>query len=51
MLAANRDSAFGRAHEFASITDSTRFREKVAMQTYTRLAPWIQRANVSRGRY
>ncbi|RMT84573.1 GH3 auxin-responsive promoter family protein [Pseudomonas viridiflava] len=49
LLAANRDSAFGRAHEFASITDSTRFREQVATQTYAQLAPWIQRAQRESG--
>lgn len=44
LLNANRDCAFGRAHGFAHIADSTQFRDNVPIHTYAQLHPWIERA-------
>ncbi|PMQ08091.1 hypothetical protein PseAD21_25925 [Pseudomonas sp. AD21] len=44
LLEANRDCAFGRAHHFARLHDSTQFRDNVPIHTYLQLQPWIERA-------
>ncbi|AMP04988.1 GH3 auxin-responsive promoter family protein [Collimonas pratensis] len=44
MLADNSESAFGRAHGFARISDPVQFRERVPIHTYADLLPWIERA-------
>lgn len=44
LLEANRDCAFGRAHDFARLQDSTQFRDHVPIHTYAQLQPWIERA-------
>jgi len=44
LLKANSDCAFGRAHNFARISDSTKFRDSVPIHSYSQLQPWIQRA-------
>ncbi|MGN4047227.1 GH3 family domain-containing protein [Pseudomonas sp. SM4] len=44
LLEANRDCAFGRAHDFARLQDSTQFRDNVPVHTYAQLQPWIERA-------
>ncbi|MFJ2686728.1 GH3 auxin-responsive promoter family protein [Pseudomonas sp. NPDC087342] len=44
LLKANSDCAFGRAHNFAHISDSTQFRDNVPIHSYSQLQPWIQRA-------
>ena len=43
-VTANVDTAFGREHAFASITDEDDFRRLVPPRTYDQLAPWIERA-------
>ncbi len=49
MLSANRDCAFGRAHDFAGIRNASDFRDKVPMHTYAQLQPWIERARHESG--
>lgn len=49
MLAANRDCAFGRAHDFAGIHNVAAFRDKVPTHTYAELQPWIERAQHENG--
>ncbi|WP_153137937.1 GH3 family domain-containing protein [Paraburkholderia agricolaris] len=44
LLAANRDTAFGRAYGFATISDAAQYRERVPLHTYADLLPWIERA-------
>lgn len=44
ILDVNRNTAFGRAHGFAQITDATQYRERVPVHTYADLEPWIERA-------
>lgn len=44
LLEVNRDCAFGRAHDFARLQDSTQFRDHVPIHTYAQLQPWIERA-------
>ncbi|WP_445380091.1 GH3 family domain-containing protein, partial [Pseudomonas syringae] len=49
MLSANRDCAFGQAHDFAGIRDSEQFRKRVPIHTYAQLQPWIERAQHEQG--
>lgn len=49
ILTYNTDSAFGRAHEFASITDASMFADKVPIHSYADLRPWIERAQNEHG--
>ncbi len=42
-LQANADTAFGRAHGFASIRSAGEFRERVPLITGEDLAPWVER--------
>ncbi|KPN88512.1 GH3 family domain-containing protein [Pseudomonas nunensis] len=44
LLEANSDCAFGRAHHFARLHDSTQFRDNVPIHDYAQLQPWIERA-------
>ncbi|MCQ3032631.1 GH3 auxin-responsive promoter family protein [Pseudomonas syringae] len=44
MLSANRDCAFGRAHDFAGIRNASDFRDKVPPSTYAQLQPWVEQA-------
>jgi hypothetical protein len=44
LLEDNRESAFGRAHGFAKISDPAQFRERVPVHAYADLLPWIERA-------
>ncbi|MGZ8711523.1 MAG: GH3 auxin-responsive promoter family protein, partial [Thermoanaerobaculia bacterium] len=44
ILSRNAQTAFGRAHDFASIHDVDAFRAAVPIVTYDELAPWIERA-------
>nr|WKF57865.1 hypothetical protein HUO10_002359 [Paraburkholderia busanensis] len=44
LLDTNRDTAFGRAYGFADIRDAAQYRERVPLQTYADLLPWIERA-------
>jgi hypothetical protein len=42
-LQANRDTAFGAAHDFASIRDARDYQSRVPPVTYQDLAPWVER--------
>ncbi|HWN44862.1 MAG TPA: GH3 auxin-responsive promoter family protein [Thermoanaerobaculia bacterium] len=42
-LEANADTAFGRAHGFASIRTAEEYRERVPLLTGDELAPWVDR--------
>jgi len=44
ILQRNAQTAFGREHGFASITDVDGFRAAVPVVSYDQLAPWIERA-------
>jgi len=41
LLARNRDTRFGREHGFSDIRDAARFRERVPVQNYELLRPYI----------
>ena len=43
LLARNRDTGFGRAHDFAAIEDIDAYRARVPVQHYVDLQPWIAR--------
>ena len=43
LVAANRETTFGREHGFADITDPREFRERVPVQQYEMLRPYIDR--------
>ena len=43
LLRAGRESAYGRSHQFASITSPAEFAERVPLVTFDDLAPWIDR--------
>lgn len=49
ILSGNSESAFGRTHEFANITDVGMFAEKVPIHSYEDLSPWIERAQHEHG--
>lgn len=49
MLSANRDCAFGRAHDFAGIRNASDFRDKVPPCTYAQLQPWVEQAQHDSG--
>jgi hypothetical protein len=40
----NKDTAFGRQHEFAGVDGAARFAGQVPIRTYDALKPWIARA-------
>jgi hypothetical protein len=42
-LRANEGTAYGRAHRFKEITSVTEFRERVPIESYESLSPWIER--------
>lgn len=42
LLFTNRDTRFGAAHGFADIRDAARFRDRVAVQDYESLRPFIE---------
>ena len=42
-LAADRDSAFGREHDFPSIRSHADFRRKVPLRDWSSFEPWIER--------
>lgn len=44
LLKINSDCAFGRAHNFAHLSNSVQFRDNVPIHSYAQLHPWIQRA-------
>ncbi|WP_190091435.1 GH3 family domain-containing protein, partial [Streptomyces melanogenes] len=44
LLAFNADTAYGRAHGFASVRTLDDWRKTVPVQDYSALAPWIERA-------
>ena len=44
ILADNADTEFGRAHGFARIDSTERFRAQLPIQDYDALRPWIERA-------
>ncbi|KVL22151.1 auxin-responsive GH3-related protein [Burkholderia cepacia] len=44
LLAANRNTAFGMANEFADISDPAQFRERVPATSYAGMSRWIDRA-------
>jgi hypothetical protein len=43
-LAANSETAFGREHSLAAVTDVDSFRRAVPIRDYAAFAPWIERA-------
>ncbi len=43
ILSRNADTDYGRAHSFASITDSLEFRRRVPINQYEDLQPYIER--------
>lgn len=43
ILAANRETRFGREHGFSSISDWRSFRERIPIQSYASLEPYIKR--------
>ncbi|WP_028217969.1 GH3 family domain-containing protein [Paraburkholderia oxyphila] len=45
LLAANRETAFGRHHGFADIASPEQFRERVPMQGAAGYLPWLERAS------
>ncbi|MDR3098042.1 MAG: GH3 auxin-responsive promoter family protein [Paraburkholderia sp.] len=45
LIAANRETAFGRHHGFADIASPAQFRERVPMQDATGYLPWLERAS------
>jgi hypothetical protein len=47
ILSANRETTFGREHGFADIACARRFRERVPMQQYETLRPYIERQRCS----
>jgi hypothetical protein len=46
-LRANRDTAFGAAHGFASLTGPRAYQQRVPLATYQDFAPWVER--IARG--
>jgi hypothetical protein len=42
-LRANEGTAYGRAHRYADITSVAQFRERVPVESYETLAPWVER--------
>jgi len=44
ILAANADTAYGRAHGFDRVTSLSDFRRRVPLVRYDDLVPWVQRA-------
>jgi len=44
LLRFNADTAYGRAHGFASVRTLDDFRKAVPVQDYAALAPWVERA-------
>lgn len=43
ILAANAQTAYGRAYAFASITDTTTYRERLPFVRFAELSPWVDR--------
>jgi len=42
LIAANRETRFGREHDFAAIADAAQFRERVPVQEYEQLRPYVE---------